>query len=93
MNYRIMVSPVARKQLGKLRKDQKQNIMIAIRQLESEPFKSRTKVDIRKLIGIKDNVDLYRLRVGSHRIIYEISENTIWISEIVKRSAAYRFIL
>ncbi len=88
-----MVSPLARKQLGKIRKDQKQKIVDTIRQLESDPIKSRVKVDIKKLIGIKEQSDLYRLRVGSYRIIYEISETTIWISEIVKRSSAYKFLL
>ena len=88
-----MVSPLARKQLCKIRTDQKQKIIDAIRQLESDPLKSRPKVDIKKLIGIKDNIDLYRLRVGSYRIIYEMSDNTIWISEIVKRSSAYKFLL
>ena len=88
-----MVSPLARKQLGKIRKDQKQKIVDTIRQLESDPIKSRAKVDIKKLVGIKEQSDLYRLRVGSYRIIYEISEGTIWISEIVKRSSAYKFLL
>ena len=88
-----MVSPLARKQLDKIRKDQKQKIVDTIRQLESDPIKSRAKVDIKKLVGIKEQSDLYRLRVGSYRIIYEISETTIWISEIVKRSSAYKFLL
>jgi mRNA-degrading endonuclease RelE of RelBE toxin-antitoxin system len=88
-----MISPVARKQLNKIRKDQKEKIVNSIRQLESDPFKSRAKVDIKKLIGIRDNLDLYRLRVGNYRITYEISEDSIWISEILKRSAAYKFLL
>ena len=87
-----MVSPVAQKQLEKIQKEQKQKIVDAIRQLGSDPVKSRAKVDIKKLIGIKEQSDLYRLRVGSYRIIYEISEATIWISEIVKRSGAYKFL-
>jgi len=88
-----MVSPVAKKQLKDLRKDQKQKIIKAIRQLETDPIKKRPKVDIKKLIGIKGQADLYRLRVGSYRVIYEISEDTVWISEIVKRSKAYKFLI
>ena len=88
-----MVSPAARKQLDKIHKDQKQKIIETIQQLQADPLTSRPKVDIKKLIGIKDNIELYRLRVGNYRIIYEISENTIWISEIVKRSSAYKFLL
>ena len=88
-----MVSPVARKQLDKLNKPQKQRIIEALQELASDPFTGRSKVDIKKLIGIKNNVDLYRLRVGQYRIIYEISQDAIWISEIIKRSAAYKFLL
>ena len=88
-----MVSPVARKQLDKIHKDQIQKIIDTIKQLQADPLTSRPKVDIKKLIGIKDNIELYRLRVGNYRIIYEISENTIWVSEIVKRSSAYKFLL
>ncbi len=88
-----MVSPVAKRQLNKLRKDQKEKIVKAIRQLETDPIKKRPKADIKKLIGVKGQADLYRLRVGSYRVIYEISENTVWISEIVKRSKAYKFLL
>lgn len=87
-----MVSPIARKQLDKIHKYQKQKIIDAIRRLESDPIKKRAKVDIKKLIGTKEQSDLYRLRVGSYRIIYEISESSIWISEIVKRSSAYKFL-
>jgi addiction module RelE/StbE family toxin len=88
-----MVSPVAKKQLKDLRKDLKQKIIKAIKQLETDPIKKRPKVDIKKLIGIKRQADLYRLRVGSYRVIYEISEDTVWISEIVKRSKAYKFLI
>lgn len=88
-----MVSPIARKQLDKLNKAQKQKIIYVLQELAIDPFTNRTKVDIKKLIGIKDHLDLYRLRVGQYRIIYEVSEDTIWISEIVKRSGAYKFLL
>ena len=88
-----MVSPVARKQLDTIHMDQKQKNIDTIQQLQADPLTSRPKFDIKKLIGIKDNIELYRLRVGNYKIIYEISENTIWISEIVKRSSAYKFLL
>ena len=87
-----MVSPVATKQLDAIRKDQKQKIIKAIKHLKIDPTKKRVKVDIKKLIGIKGQTDLYRLRVGNYRVIYEISKDTVWISEIVKRSKAYKFL-
>jgi mRNA interferase RelE/StbE len=93
VNYKLMISPIARKQLDKLNKSQKQKIIDSLQELAIDPFTNRSKVDIKKLIGIKDNMDLFRLRVGQYRIIYEIFENSIWISEIVKRSGAYKFLL
>ena len=88
-----MVSPEAKKQLEELSKDQRQRIIKTIKQLEHDPIKKRPKVDIKKLIGIKGKPDLFRLRVGNYRIIYEVSEETVWISEIVKRGKAYKFLL
>ena len=88
-----MVSPTARKQLEKVHKKEKKKIVTAIRQLESDPFKNRPKADIKKLSGVKKQDDLYRLRSGNYRIIYEVSDDKVWISEIVKRGGAYKFLL
>jgi len=72
-----MVSPVAKKQLDQIHKDKKQKIIDTIQQLQADPLTSRPKVDIKKLIDIKDNIDLYRLRASNYGIMYEISDNTI----------------
>ena len=93
MNYNIMLSPVARKQLGSLGEKQRTRISSALRELASDPFTNRPGVDVKKLIGLKNAADLYRLRVGQYRIIFDISQDAIWVSEIVKRSSAYKFLL
>ena len=87
-----MVSPTARKQLENLRKDQKKKVVAALRNLAEDPIRTRVKADIKKLVGLKGQGDLYRLRVGGYRVIYEISEKKIWVSEIIKRSSAYKFL-
>ncbi len=87
-----MVSPIARKQLEGMDERLKVRILDAIRSLETEPRRKRSGVDIKRLKGIKGKPDLYRLRVGKYRVIYEVSEGTVWISEIVKRESAYRFL-
>ena len=87
-----MVSPVARKQLEAMDERLKARILDAIRSLEIEPKRKRSGVDIKRLKGIKGKPDLYRLRVGKYRVIYEVSEGTVWISEIVKRESDYRFL-
>lgn len=43
--------------------------------------------DIKKLRGYSD---LYRLRIGDYRIIYELSENKIIIDAVLPRGSAYK---
>ena len=87
-----MVSPIARKQLDAMDERLKARILDAIRSLETEPRRKRSGVDIKRLKGIKGKPDLYRLRVGKYRVIYEVSEGTVWISEMENRESAYRFL-
>ena len=88
-----MASPDALKQLDDLQADIRKIVVKTIKALEDNPMKSRPKADIKKLAGIKNKPNLYRLRAGEYRVIFEVSEGTVWISEIIKRSAAYKFIL
>ena len=83
---------MAKKQLESTDDSLKKKIIAAIMGLETEPKRKRAGADIKKLAGIKGKPDLYRLRVGKYRIVYEVSEGTVWISEIVKRENAYRFL-
>lgn len=68
-------------------------IKSALRNLEVDPHKSRSKTDIKKLKGTKGLQDLYRLRIGKYRVIYSIEEKTVWITEIVNREKGYRWLL
>ena len=88
-----MVSPVATKQLDDLSKDLRNRVVAALKELETNPTRSRPKADIKRLIGMKGQPDLYRLRIGRMRAIYEVSGNKVWVSEILKRKQAYRFLL
>ena len=88
----MMISPVARKHLEDMDEDMKANLLRSIKELENRPKKKRSGMDIKKLAGIKGKPDLYRLRVGKYRVIYEVSEGTVWVSDIVKRENAYRFL-
>jgi mRNA interferase RelE/StbE len=92
MNFRIMISPQARHQLDELDPKMRRRVLGALGGLEADPFHARPGVDIRKLAGLGGKADLYRLRVGQYRVIYEVSGDKIWVSEIPRRSAAYRFL-
>jgi mRNA interferase RelE/StbE len=61
-----------------------------LRELEKDPYRSRPKVDIKKLKG--PNKDYYRLRIGNYRAIYVIKGNKIMIAKILPRSKAYDWI-
>jgi mRNA interferase RelE/StbE len=54
--------------------------------LTRDPYPS----DIRKIMGRKEN--LFRIRVGNYRILYEVyeEEQTLLIINIDKRSRVYR---
>ena len=88
-----MISPVARKQLDELPEDRKRKAIDALKRLRTDPREPRPGVDIKKLVGIKGGADLFRLRIGDYRVIYEVSEGKVWVSEIIKRGNAYKFLI
>ncbi|MCL2401120.1 MAG: type II toxin-antitoxin system RelE/ParE family toxin [Oscillospiraceae bacterium] len=45
--------------------------------------------DVKKMKG-KRNLPLYRLRVGKHRVIYELNDDEITIAKIDTRGDAYK---
>jgi mRNA interferase RelE/StbE len=92
MTFRIMISPQARKQLDELDPKMRRRVFGALGGLETDPFHARPGVDIRKLAGLGGKADLFRLRVGQYRVIYEVSSDKVWISEVLRRSNAYRFL-
>ncbi len=46
-------------------------------------------MDIRRLKGEFEREDLYRLRVGSHRVFYAVGDDTVTLVDVRKRDAAY----
>ncbi len=45
--------------------------------------------DIKKLQGTKGRADLFRLRVGDLRIVFELSTDEIRVTRIIPRSEGY----
>lgn len=69
-NYKIEITETAEKSLKKIPKKDIQKIVEAIQILAISPFPE----GCRKLKGEED---VYRVRQGSYRIIYEVIENKI----------------
>jgi len=54
-----------------------------------ERFAKMGRGDLKKLKGIHGGPDLYRLRVGEHRMIFQLTPTEIRVTRIVPRSAGY----
>ncbi|HKI98120.1 MAG TPA: type II toxin-antitoxin system RelE/ParE family toxin [bacterium] len=85
MSYRLEMRPRARRTLGGLPKDDARRVDSAILSLADEPRPDGS----RKLRGAGD---LYRIRVGSYRVVYEIDDSIriVVISRIGHRRDVYR---
>jgi mRNA interferase RelE/StbE len=83
--YRIEVSGTAERQLKKIRREDKVRILRAISLLADEPRPSGCK----KMSGYDD---IYRIRIGNYRVIYEIDgkQVIIVILKIGHRRDVYR---
>ena len=83
--WRVVVLHDPEKVLGKLTKDLRQRLRLAIDHLASDPRPHGCK----KLAG---HDDLYRVRVGDWRITYVLQEAEliVLVVEVVPRGGAYR---
>ncbi|MCC8368526.1 MAG: type II toxin-antitoxin system RelE/ParE family toxin [Rickettsia endosymbiont of Oxypoda opaca] len=72
LEYKIELSPASQRQLKKLPKQLQQTIIQKLEDLKTTPLP----VGIKKLFGI-DN--LYRLRIGDYRVIYQVVHKILLI--------------
>jgi mRNA interferase RelE/StbE len=89
MVFDIRLHPNAVKFLKGLDEDTRNRIKSALRSLEDEPLKKRSKADIKKLKGTKGREDLYRLRIGDYRAVYAVEGDSVWVTEIFLRGKGY----
>ncbi len=85
MRYRLEVRPAARKALKTLPKDEFLRIDGRIMQLMENPRPSGA-------VKMKGREDLYRIRVGMYRILYQIQDDrlVIIVVNIAHRREVYR---
>ncbi len=48
--------------------------------------------DVKKLKGTKGKQDLYRLRIGDHRVIFSIEDDIVYLLEIIPREHGYKWL-
>jgi mRNA interferase RelE/StbE len=92
MGYSVKLHPNAVTFFGGLDEITRDRIKSALKHLEINPFKSRSKTDIKKLKGTKGRHDMYRLRVGGFKVIYSVESDTIWVTEIITREKGYKWL-
>jgi mRNA interferase RelE/StbE len=85
VNYKVEFSNGARKQFRKLSPDIQKRVQVKINELAIEPRPSGFK-------KLQENDNLYRIRVGDYRVIYEIEDDILLIIviRIKHRSTVYR---
>ena len=72
--YKILFSSGAEKTLVKMEKDASKRILNALEKLRNDPFEHP---HTKKMKGVEENI--YRLRVGDYRVIYEIKNDELMI--------------
>jgi mRNA-degrading endonuclease RelE of RelBE toxin-antitoxin system len=87
MTYTILVSKTFLKQFTNLESSIREKIKFTLRNLETDPFKSRSGTDIKNLSHTHPTK--YRLRVGTYRIIYIVEDKTVKVLEVFKRGKGY----
>jgi mRNA interferase RelE/StbE len=85
MTYRIEIQRDAKKELAALDKPVRERVLRAIRALADDPRPAGCK----KLVGLER---AWRVRVGSYRIVYEITDETllVLVIAVAHRREVYR---
>ncbi len=85
MSYEVEIAPAAKRQIKKLPPDVQQNVVTKLEELAFEPRPD----GVKKLEG-SDN--LYRVRAGKYRIIYEIQDSLLLVTvvKVKHRKDVYR---
>ncbi len=83
MNWTVIIDGYAKKYLKRIPRKDTNRIREALRELAYKPYVG----DIEKIEG---NKDIWRRRVGSYRILYEINESRklIYVSDIKRRTSS-----
>ena len=72
MTYRIEVAPLAQRQIRKLSREAQGRILLRIGELGANPRPSGVK-------KLADEENLYRVRIGDYRIVYQISDRELLV--------------
>ena len=85
MQYELIIKPTAEKSLDKLPRSTRRRIVDALKDLRSDPRPA----GVAKLVGEED---LWRIRIGSYRVVYEIHDDrlVVLVLRVAHRKDIYR---
>ena len=83
MMYEVFYSRTFEKQFKDLDKKMQDRVRAALKQLEVDPFKSRSGADIKHIVGSEPAK--HRIRVGGYRIVYCVEKNIVKVIEVFWR--------
>ena len=89
MPYEVKLHPEVVKALSRMSPELRSRITEALRTLKVDPFKSRSGTDIARLSGTKGRQDLFRLRIGDYRAVYEVEKKTVYVTDLFHRGKGY----
>lgn len=89
MTFQVLLHRDARKFLERIQRPHRDRIVAALRSLETDPFTPRPGADIKRLHGTRGRNDLYRLRIGKFRAVYDVEGSEVLVTEIWERGHGY----
>jgi len=82
---RLEIKGTAKKYIARMLEPQKAAVIEAIEGLKAEPPEG----DIEPIEGQKKRREKWRLRVGSHRVLFKIQGDAVFVTHVVPRGQAY----
>jgi len=89
MDYQVLVHRKAKEYFDCLPPEVQKRIKKGLQELAKDPYTPRPNADIKKLSGIKGRKHAYRIRIGDYRIVYDITDKTVYVTIIFHREKDY----
>lgn len=87
MDYRFVMHKRASKQLSKLPTELDDRIQKKLREMVTNEFRDLMDYDVEALSGVE--YDIYRTRIGGHRVFFVIEGPVVAILHVDDREGAY----
>jgi len=77
----VLLTKTAQKDLARIPKDRRSQVLHALRALESWPLLEG--MDIARLKGYAEKI--YRLRIGDYRVVFLATEEAVYVLRVISR--------